>query len=211
MTALATDNFNRADGDVGASWTIVYTSPDGWNVSSNQAVPNGFGTDAIIYNNTVTWPADQYSQIVFKSASGSASNAGAGPIVRSGTSGSRNLYWMVSNAAGTGPTTYLGKFVAGSYTALANDSTTWSANDLQYLEIQGTSLVGKHAGTTVVSTTDSSLSSGNAGLAYSSTITSWAGDDWEGGDFAAGGGVTYPQIEHANLRGSMRGAFIGSR
>ena len=59
-----------------------------------------------------------------------------------------------------------------------------------YLEAQGTSLVLKVNGSTVVSVTDSSISSGNAGLGgrnFASDSPKY--DDWSGGDFGGGGGT----------------------
>ena len=79
---------------------------------------------------------------------------------------------------------------------------------------QSTTLTPKYAGSAIsgMTTTDSSLATGNAGIYFSTSETSASVDNWEGGDFAAaGGGVTYPELEHVTMRGSNRGVLLGTR
>jgi hypothetical protein len=80
------------------------------------------------------------------------------------------------------------KFVSGTFTNLGTRTQAFSDGDLVYLEVQGTTLVAKVAGSQLgASITDSAIASGKAGISFSSTETSASLDDWEGGDFAAGG------------------------
>jgi hypothetical protein len=67
-----------------------------------------------------------------------------------------------------------------------NRTQAWTNADTLYLEIQGTTLIAKVNGAAIgTSTTNSAISSGNAGVDYSSTLNTPSDNDWEGGDFAA--------------------------
>lgn len=190
MTALATDNFNRADaGTLGSNWTTQAGQSNGFAISANTAIPDTIGGDCHVNYNAVTWPNDQYSQCLLAALIGTSDQAGIGPSVRCSTTDT-SLYRMVACLAITNDSA-LSKFVAGSYTLIAQATAGWVVTtDTAYLEMQGTTLKGKRNSTQIFSTTDSSISSGRAGMSYSSTMTAAGNDNWEGGDFS--GGTTRP-------------------
>lgn len=180
MSTLATDNFNRANSpNLGANWTIPTADANALPITSNEVTQGTF--PAVEYYSAISWPNDQYAQLVMKSVS-TTSDSGIGPAVRVTSGG--NLYL----AQATTVETRLYKRVSGIYTQLGSDGAGAAANDVIYIEVQGTSVLVKKNGVTVVGpVTDSAIGAGNAGI-WSTNIANTA-DDWEGGDFAAGGAI----------------------
>ena len=180
---LATDDFNRADNaDLGTDWEIV-GSFSTFEVSSNKTVPHLLNADSVESNETQVWPDDHYSSAIIAALSGTASEAGIGVSVRGSPiagPGNETVYRVVANLAASNNTT-VAKFIANAYTLLAQGTVGWVANDRITLEVAGTTLTVKRNGTIILSTSDASIVSGNAGITYSSTMTTASLDDWEGG------------------------------
>lgn len=188
MSVLATDDFNRAS--IGSNWTTI-SGESAWATSGSAvAAPPSTALDSSMFYNAVTWPNDQYSQFSIPSIGTAGSDQGAGPALRC-ASGARTYYRIVVSGT-TGTNTWASKQVAGSYTnfASATKSGGWTTSDTAYAEIQGSSIKVRNGsgGSNIISTTDSSIASGSAGMSYSSTDASAQLDNFEGGDFA--GGVT---------------------
>lgn len=189
MSVLATDNFNRADQNpLATNWTDAGdTSP--LKLLTNQIVPSNVSNDCSAFYNAVAFPNDQYSQITMASAESGGGGQGGGPGVRMATS--KNYYRLVGDKAAS-TNWELAKKVAGTYTQIGTATQSWSDGDTIYIEIKGTQIVTKKNGTGFGSwATDSSLANGKAGITYSSTSSTWACDNWEGGDFAVAGGPPY--------------------
>lgn len=181
MTTLATDDFNRADlANLGANWTALDTT---FAIATNQASANGAGGVFSVRYTGVTFPNNQWAQCTIKATAETATDQGAGPCVRMQAGG--DIYLLQGNTVQT----RIYKRVAGGFTQLGSDGPAVAANDVLYLEIQGTQLIAKKNGATICgSPTDvGGIASGNAGL--------WAGpfntinnvDDFSAGDFTAGG------------------------
>jgi hypothetical protein len=183
MAVLATDNFNRADStDLGASWDVVPGESNCQIVANAVRAGVGGGADCSESYNGVTWPNDQYSQIVIVSLS----DRFVGPVVRASTSA--NTLYLVECAT---TNIYLYKVVSASGTLLVNYSGTVSVGDIIRLEAQGTTLRVFQNGTQRISTTDTSIASGRAGIHINlpgSQFDTAVLDNWEGGDFSTGGG-----------------------
>jgi len=151
--------------------------------------------------NAVTWPNDQYSQIVLAATLLDTGSA----IVRGDTSGAgedRDVYFGgLANIFEGNNDSRIFKYVDGTYTSIASNVTDIAAGDTLYLEVQGTSLLLKVNGSNRVGpSTDTAHASGGAGIgAYYSTVNVALMDTWEGGDFvAAGGAVPYqPWMQRA--------------
>lgn len=191
MATLATDDFNRANGGLGANWT-TQTGHTAFTIVTNQCVAPGPSNFSSARYSGTTWPNDQWAQHTV--ISHGTTNTDGGPAVRVSTSGAQTFYFADINDAdsaslGSSMSCSIHKCNAGTFTTVGSASSfTVSANDVIYLEVQGTSLVFKQNGTTKISATDSGITSGAAGIAY------WAGasnaatiDSWSGGDF--GGSV----------------------
>lgn len=186
MAVLATDDFNRANAaTLGANWT---DHEQGFDISSNTAIPGSIPSDNRTGYTAIAWPNDQYSQAAVTSGetgSGAGHDEGLGVCVRAGSNFSYRL--VISSAASNN--IYLSKRVAGAHSTIWTRSITYAAGTALYLEAQGTSIVAKYSGAAVgASQTDSSLTAGNAGVEYSSTAENAAQsannlDNWEGGNF----------------------------
>lgn len=166
-----TDNFNRANGSLGANWT---TRTDANNtgslvISGNKVVVNAINEDSLAYWSADTFANDQYSEAVFTSE---------GLVgVRCTTSGTLKYYEY-------GVTTGSGSFIE------IYDGTTWSTlagggsvtnGSLVRCEITGTSLTAKVAGSTTITATDATIASGSPFLHLYDSGGTHALDDWLGG------------------------------
>lgn len=187
-SALATDNFNRADANpINGNWT-GFTSETNFQITSNTAAVGNGLSDNGCYENSATWPNDQYSQAEATVNTSFNDGSGIGVRVRMAT-GARTAYDSIVDASNHA---FHSKFVSGTYTNIWSRAITFSAGAVIYLEVQGTTLVTKYNGSAVgASNTDSSIASGKAGLRHSGNTDSLSHlDNWEGGDFGGGGGVT---------------------
>lgn len=182
MTALATDNFNRANVDpIGGNWTTISTEGD-LAIVSNAVTPHSLAVDSGAFYNAITWPNDQYSQLNL-TVSSTTSAQGMGPAVRV-ASAAETYYRVVLSHAAT-LNVVLHKVVASSLSTLWSRTATFNDGDLVRLEVQGTTLRVFIAGTQVgadFSDSSSPITSGSAGIGYSPAATSNSGDNWEGGD-----------------------------
>lgn len=172
----------------GASGTSLPTADARWTISagafavdgSGRVGPNG-SNDSLAWWNADTFAADQYSEVVIGAFTGSGTYVGAAVRVSAGGNGYA-LYRSPDDS-----TVYLDKYVSGVGTTLLSLSGTWAVGDTIRLEVQGTTLTAKRNGTTINTTTDSSLATGQAGIfgygpSYSqSNISSWAAGNLSGG------------------------------
>jgi hypothetical protein len=190
MPAVATDNFNRADGSLGSNWT---DQEPGSAIASNEVTGSGGdGGFNHAYWNADAFDDDQYAQIVIKTT-----GTYIGPSVR--CSGLNKAYLL--QTTGSGSTLFkwdTGFTNLGSYGAV-------SANDVVKLEVTGTTLkVYINGAQNGSNATDSGLASGSAGI-YTAGTTARA-DDWEGGNVGGGGGATaIPVLVGGRLVGGILG------
>lgn len=193
MTALATDNFNRADaGTLGSNWGMYQGMPNPQGIFSNTAdLTVASNRNSGFYDGGVTWPNDQYAQakvITMPDATGTWAVVVRGEAV---SGGQRTLYAAGVSQGDFGNTfTSIWKFVANVQTGLANSGVTdIGVGKIVRLEAVGTTLTCYVDGVQKVQFTDSSIASGKPGI-YSvhNAIDVGLFDDFEAGDFAAGGG-----------------------
>lgn len=167
---------------VGNSTTNGYSA---WDAGSVQGVPSQFTTEvgaflsdvtvgaypigfvsseAFAYQNSVSWPADQYAQVTMSGASISGSQQ-IGPAVRVATA-TVTFYQFYPL---TGSLARITKLVAGVATVLNTVAYTFTQNDVFRLEAIGTMLVGKVNGVAIISAFDAAIASGNAGFVGQNT------------------------------------------
>lgn len=179
MPQLASDNFNRANGPLGANWTDGLLTSS-FSITGN-AVVCSMPNNAVAFYNAVVWPADQYSECAISGLSGTSTD-GPGLVVRCDAAGN-NFYWAVINA--DGDVTIAERVGGGGISNIASRTSTWVAGDVLRLEIQGTTIKVYQNGVQLgANITDASIATGNAGLAYGSGVDGTI-DNWAGGDFAA--------------------------
>ena len=191
MSVIATDNFTRANNaDLGANWT-PQTGNGSFQILSNTAQPASLAADSGETYTGAVWPNDQYSLAVINALSGTPGvDRGIAVGVRMQT-GSYGLYSFMAEGSGANPDCSLQKIIASAFTQLGTADGNFIAGDTLYVEIQGTTIKcrkGSGGSDLITSTGDAQWSTGNAGINYSSTMTTAALTSWEGGDFAAGGG-----------------------
>lgn len=184
MALPATDDFNRADNaaSIGANWTVQV---DGFRILSNETLAINGASRQFVFWNADAFGDDQYSQFVIKNDGSGV----AGPSVRaSATTPNENCYYVFARDSSQGDT-HIFKRVAGSDTSLASASLAWAVNDVIKLGVEGvnpgTLTVYKNGVATALTTTDSDLDSGSAGMFSNGGVMFM--DDWEGGN--VGGAV----------------------
>jgi hypothetical protein len=190
LSSLASDNFQRADGALGANWTPISTSGAyaAAQIVSHEATVNT-QNNADSYYSAITWTshADQWSQVT---AGITSSTSDLGAEVRMNTSGTVNSYrWLWGGTTlGSSASAYLQKEAAGSATTLLTiTGLTVSPGDTLLEVNNGTLLYIYWNGFLVGSVSDSTYSSGAAGLelfssSHDSTkvgITGWSGGTFQ--------------------------------
>lgn len=159
------DNFNRADGGLGANWT----DQAGTNgIVSNQAVPvsSGDGFFSSFYSG-VSFVDDQSSQLL----RGNSNNYCFVCVRMSGLAGSRNGYLYYNHGS-------IRSMVAGVETEIGTDA-SYASGDTAKLVASGTTITPYVNGVAGTPITDSSIASGSPGFGFYS-FTGQAIDDWVG-------------------------------
>ncbi len=188
MGVLATDDFNRANGGLGANWTTA-TSSGAPQIDTNVVRTNVVATDSRAYYNAVSFPNDQYSQIVVVAITSNTGAVSAATRVDSGTLSS----YM---ARGTGPTgasavLAIDKYTSGVFVTITSATKTINVSDVIKMESNGTSQTAYINGVAQLGpTSDSANTAGKAGVFVFVDVGNAVDaelDTWEGGDLAAGG------------------------
>lgn len=203
MAEIVNDNFNRADGAIGANWTNLGAGNEIFTIISQKAQPHAASAgEVLMYFSGAGWAgggggADQYAEV---KATGLQSGKDIAVAARVGGASlaAANAYLFVINsddvATGFGSMkAALYKQVGGGFTALTADiAVTVNANDVIRIEVSGSSpniiVTGKINGvkpTGMEVTNETSHPSGNPGLYVGSGTTSNF-DDFAAGDFSGG-------------------------
>lgn len=197
-TPLATDNFNRANGAVGASWTTV-SSQGGLVVASNQLEASSYGTDSAAFYNGVTWPNDQYSQIQAITSTQTFGNIGV--LCRASSSANTFYNCIWNGALGASNALEIWKNTTGTWVKIGTFTMTVNTTDTIQMQCVGTiNTAYVNSVSKLIATSDSAITSGNAGVFMNSpnAITNAIADNWEGGSVGAAAGKLF---RRANLDG----------
>lgn len=183
--ASASDNFNRAAGNIGANWT---TTSGSWTVASSAAnqVTAGGSYRSAVYTATSPATANFYSAASMRS-DGTA--RGAGVCVRASSTAVTDYRYMGYG----GDAFYLEYLSAGTPTTLDTGAAcTASTTYFLRLEANGTTIAGSVNGTADVTATHATLTGGGWGLATYGQLnsTNRQMDTWDGADLSAGGAMT---------------------
>lgn len=197
MTVLATDDFNRADGSLGASWTTI-SAQDSPQIVGNlvQDSATGAVVAASLYT-AITWPNDQYSQVSVQAATALGRVVGA---VCRGNVDARNYYTAqltgpLSIAGTAGVSCRLFRISAGVTASIATSTLlTAIVGSTVRCEARGTTIRAFVDGVERLSGTDATFVSGNAGILVlvgaGGVLTNAQLDDFEGGDFITGRSIS---------------------
>ncbi len=179
MTQSFSDDFNRADGAIGAAWTNITATHT---IASNTAAPSTTNTCLSVYATSCDTD-DNYSQATISTLAGSAQRV----VCR--LTDANNWYALFSN----GTSIQLQKFVAGSLTSIGSAfSVTIASGDIIKVQAVGSTIKGYLNGVERCSATDTGLTTGKlVGIrsgSGGSTLLRW--DDWSGGDVASGASLS---------------------
>lgn len=182
MTVLAQDSFTYSDGSLEQVSSFNFDSKNSTNMI--QVASNAIYAGQIWLLGTYQWtgntfPDDQYAQL-YITFGADLNDSRLGPAVRVGATGWNCYAYEVSSV-------YRGvnKVVASSVTNLTNYTGAGSSATYR-LECRGTvirPMIDGVLDSNLGQTSDSSLSSGYAGLYSFSLNANNVGDNWEGGDF----------------------------
>lgn len=172
MTALAQDNFNRADvNPLDGSWATT-TGLAALKIVSNAVAAATGATDSAARNTAITWPNDQYTEITLSTT---GTNDG-GPCARL-ASGAYTVYFTNSFDGST----HMSKVIAGVGTEIGLYAVSWTTNDVLRIDAQGTTIRALKNGAVLGSATDSAITSGSPGIfMFDGSIRF---DNFVGGDF----------------------------
>lgn len=128
---------------------------------------------------------DHYCQVVVN-ACGTGSNNQTGPLCRKDNTATATYYTHRVIVAGATNEHRLMKSVAGALTDLGTDATDFAAGEILYVHANGSSIVAKRNGTTLISVTDTAIAGagqvygGLYGFGVFETVVDV--DDWEATD-----------------------------
>jgi hypothetical protein len=184
LVTLISDNFQRADGGLGANWTSAYS----WLgyvalvVTSNSARSPSAAGALSVWNGTVTIPDDQWVQVTV----GATSNTPyVGLLVRCSMTAVNTTFYdcLWHGNTGSSASLLLRKSVNGTFTTLATATTTVQTGDVITLTAIGSQLAVYLNGSFLMAVSDSAVTSGLPGLEIDPT---GASTDTSITNFAAG-------------------------
>src|SRR5439155_11542233 len=202
----ASDNFNRADGGLGANWTKPPASQNNLVIVNNQV-----GVDVEQSHNYAFWSADSFSGEQFSQVAMVNIGSFSGVIVRA-KAGVDEFYL---GFVGSDHTYSIYVRTASGYTDLADGFTeTWSPGDIVGLEASGSGPVNLTLlknGIPVLTYTDSTynITGGSPGIGmFSPSGSNLRVDNWEGGDLGTLG-VLLPETQAPSAPGNLVATAIG--
>jgi hypothetical protein len=176
LTGPVTDNFDRPNGSLGPAWTDMTVG--GLAIANDEVTGTSAGGDTGDIRTGEAYASDQYSQVEVTSTPLSG-DEWIGPAVRA-QDGGLDLYVGFYYWNDGSPEMMLFLRDNGSWIQLGEASTGALAAGTQLtLTVVGNTLVFAQNGTTVLTTTDNTLTGGAPGIMASGTATA---GDWSGGN-----------------------------
>ena len=183
-TLTASDNFNRANGGLGSSWTAM---SDGAMAISSQVVVGGNSGQSGDTRTAEAYTSDQYSQIQVTTTQ-LTGGQWIGPAVRSQNSG-QSLYLGIYFWNSGSPELRLYSRTSGNWTQLGSSYPTsgLAAGTTLGLTATGSTISFLLNGSPVITVTDNSVTGGAPGIMAFGTAQA---DNWAGGNIAGGASYT---------------------
>jgi hypothetical protein len=183
MALPATDTFTTGTDQSLTAYSANWTANSGAfavTASTDTVRADGGGGEDMAHWNADTFDANQYAQVSITSVD--SSYIGVAVRCHASAATGYGLYAGVTES-------YLYKIVSGTWTQIGSAGGAWSNSDVLRLEVSGTTLTPKRNGSTystIGAQTDSSISSGYAGLS-GYEVSGGTGDNWEGGNLSSSG------------------------
>ncbi len=169
----AYDNATRANGSIGANWTI---QQNGLNIASNQIQGTAGGLSNSGLWNANTFSALQFAQAAITALNGTSDFPGI-TVLASGSGASATYYDCVENST----TVFLQRVVNAGTTNLTSTASTGAVGDLLRLEVApGGALTCFKNGVSTLTATDTQITSGSPGLLISGNVATEK--NWSGGN-----------------------------
>lgn len=194
MSTVFSDYFNRADGGLGANWTVLDA---GFSISSNQVVSGDSGCSA--YYNGTALNADCWAQERFTTIPTGTDQIGVG--ARLDTTSFNGYYVEYMNGTGT----RIRRIDAGVATTLATLGSSPSSGQIVRIEIRGSTISVYYDDVFIGSTTDSNYGSANRSV----MLTAGSGLSAVIDDFATGNLPTISSATPSGTLGTLTTATIG--
>lgn len=178
MALPATDVFTGTNGTAITSYSANWTLNSGnFQINTNAISPNSNNNECGAHWNADAFNADQYAQLTLTALTSAVQ---IGPGVRMHASADTYYGFYTDGVAYT----QVVKMVGGTWTSLAESGPHGSVGQVWRIEVSGTTITPIVNGSThaMGAVTDSSISSGSAGIIGFHTGTGTRGDDWEGGN-----------------------------
>jgi len=169
----AYDNATRANGAIGANWTVTN---NGINISSNNFVGTVASTNDVAYWSASSFSPSQFSQVTITALNGTTDFPGVAVLV-SGSGGSTQGYSCIENSANI----YLQKIVGIGNATLSTTASTGAIGDILRLEAApGGALTCYKNGVSTLTATDTTYTSGQPALFLFGTAAT--SKNWSGGN-----------------------------
>jgi hypothetical protein len=178
--ATASDNFNRANGNLTGTWTSI--SDGGLKITSQTVAGSVSGGSSGATWNAATFSGNQYSQVEVTSTQ-LTGGQWIGPAVRAQNGGQDTYLGIYFWNSGT-PQLRLYKRISGTWIQLgaSYNSGALAAGTQLLLQASGSTITFSQNGVARVTVTDTSLTGGAPGIIAYGTGRA---DNWTGGDLSA--------------------------
>ena len=167
------DNAARANGAIGANWTVTN---NGINISSNNFVGTVGATNDVAYWSANLFSPSQFSEVTLTALNGTSDFPGVA-VLLSGSGASTQGYNCIENTTNI----FIEKISGTSNTSLTSAATSGAPGDILRLEAgPAGALTCYKNGVSTLTTTDTSYTSGQPGLfLFGTTATA---KNWSGGN-----------------------------
>jgi hypothetical protein len=169
----AYDNATRANGAIGANWTVTN---NGINISSNNFVGTASATNDVAYWSASLFSPSQFSEVTLTALNATSDFPGVA-VLLSGSAGATQGYSCIEDTTNI----FIQKISGTSNTTLTSAATTGAPGDVLRLEVApGGALTCYKNGASTLTASDTSYTSGQPGLfLFGTTATS---KNWSGGN-----------------------------
>jgi hypothetical protein len=167
------DNATRANGVIGANWTVA---TNGINISSNNFVGTVGAANDVAYWSANSFSASQFSEVTLTALNGTSDFPGVA-VLLSGNAGSTQGYSCIENTTNI----FIQRISGTTNTALTSAASTGAPGDVLRLEAApGGALTCYKNGVSTLTATDTTYTAGQPGLFLFGTVST--SKNWSGGN-----------------------------